>query len=80
MKKIRILIPIILLEAFTVVCLSLGVDYKFVGSVKSNKYHYPTCRWALKIKSENLVTFESAKEALEAEYIPCKVCKPPAKD
>ena len=25
----------------------------FVGSIKSNKYHYPSCQWALKIKPEN---------------------------
>jgi len=80
MRKIRTLILIILLMAFISVCLSLAADYKYVGSAKSNKYHYPTCQWALKIKAENLVTFKSAKEALEAGYIPCKVCKPPTKD
>jgi hypothetical protein len=46
----------------------------------SNKYHYPWCEWALKIKAENLVKFESAKEALTAGYVPCKVCKPPTED
>lgn len=80
MKKIRVLISIILLLAFSVVCISLAAEYKYVGSVKSNKYHYPTCKWALKIKPENLVTFKSAKEALAAGYVPCKVCKPPTMD
>jgi methylphosphotriester-DNA--protein-cysteine methyltransferase len=80
MKKIGVLITIILFVAFSVVCLSLAADYKYVGSAKSNKYHYPTCKWALKIKPENLVTFKSAKEALAAGYIPCKVCKPPTMD
>lgn len=46
----------------------------------ADKYHYPDCKWALKIKSENLVTFKSAKEALAAGYVPCKVCRPPTKD
>lgn len=76
----RIKILIFLLVIFSIVCLSFAVDYKYVGSVKSNKYHYPMCKWAQKIKPENLVTFKSAKEALEAGYIPCKVCKPPIKD
>jgi methylphosphotriester-DNA--protein-cysteine methyltransferase len=80
MKKIRILTAIIILTIFSIVCLSLAADYKYVGSAKSNKYHYPDCRWAQKIKSENLVTFKSAKEALAAGYVPCKVCKPPTKD
>ena len=80
MKKIRILVSIIALVFFLVIYLSLVSDYKYVSSVKSNKYHYTTCQWAQKIKAENLVTFKSAKEALAAKYIPCKVYKPPAKD
>jgi hypothetical protein len=61
MKKNKISISIALLLAFFVVCLSLAADYKYVGSAKSNKYHYPNCQWALKIKPENLVTFKSVK-------------------
>ena len=80
MKKTKILISIILLVIFSVVCLSFASDYKYVGSAKSDKYHYPWCEWALKIKSENLVTFTSAKEALAAGYVPCKVCRPPTED
>lgn len=80
MKNIRILISIILLVAFSVVSLSLAADYKYVGSAKSDKYHYPTCKWAKKIKPENLMTFKSAKEALARGYKPCKVCEPPTKD
>jgi len=79
MKNIRFIISIILLVTF-VVGLSLAADYKYVGSVKSDKYHYPTCKWALRIKPENLVTFKSAKKALAVGYVPCKVCKPPTKD
>ena len=55
-------------------------NYKYVVPAKSNKYHYPSCRWAQKFSSKNLVTFNSAKDALGAGYIPCKVCKPPSKD
>ena len=80
MKKIRVWVAIVILTIFSIVCLSLAADFKYVGSAKSNKYHYPDCKWAQKIKSENLVTFKSAKEALAAGYVPCKVCKPPTKD
>jgi hypothetical protein len=80
MSKIRTLISIILLVIFSVVCLSIAADYKYVGSAKSNKYHYPNCEWALKIHPDNLVTFKSAKEALDAGYVPCKVCRPPTRD
>lgn len=50
--------------------------YKYVASSKSDKYHYPTCMWAQRIKPENLIKFSSAKEAQEKGYRPCKVCKP----
>ena len=65
---------------FSFVCLSLAAEYKYVGSAKSNKYHYPSCEWAAKINPKNLVTFKSAKEALGAGYVPCKVCRPPTKE
>ena len=77
-KKIRIVS--ILGVVFPFVCLSLAAEYKYVGSAKANKYHYPSCEWAAKISPNNLVTFNSAKEALDAGYIPCKVCRPPTKD
>jgi micrococcal nuclease len=80
MKHVRIIILIILLVAFSTVYLTLAADYKYVGSSKSDKYHYPSCQWAKKIKPDNLVTFKSAKEAQDAGYVPCKVCKPPIKD
>ena len=51
----------------------------YVVPAKSNKYHYPSCRWAQKFRSENSAVFRSAKDALGAGYLPCKVCKPPGK-
>ena len=59
--------------------IAVAANYKYVGSAKSNKYHNPSCRWAQKINPNNLVTFNSAKDALGAGYIPCKVCIPPIK-
>jgi PBP1b-binding outer membrane lipoprotein LpoB len=52
-------------------------EYKFVGSINSDKYHYPDCEWAKKIKPENQVWFSSPEEARKAGYKPCKVCRPP---
>ena len=48
----------------------------FVGSAKSNKYHYPECRWAQKISPENKVWFYSFEEAKSKGYVPCGVCHP----
>jgi len=50
---------------------------EFWGSKKSNKYHFPSCQWAQKIKPYNLVTFASPEAAVQAGYVPCKVCRPP---
>lgn len=52
----------------------------YVGSKKSNKYHYTWCKWAQKISLKNKVVFNSVKEAQAAGYVPCKVCKPPIKN
>jgi len=54
-----------------------GADGQFVGSVDSDKYHYPDCRWAKEIKPENEIWFDSVDEARAAGYMPCKVCGPP---
>ena len=79
-KRKKSLLAIFLLVGFLVTAMALALDYKYVGSKNSNIYHYPTCRAAQKIKPENLVTFNSAKEAQEKGYRPCKVCRPPDKD
>jgi competence protein ComEC len=49
----------------------------FVGSKKSDVYHYPGCSSAKNIKPENLITFNSIEEAKNAGYRPCKKCNPP---
>jgi len=51
-------------------------DKKFVGSTKSNKYHYPECRWAKKISSNNEIWFSSFVDAKIKGYVPCGVCHP----
>lgn len=49
----------------------------YVGSVKSNKYHYSDCEWAQKISPSNIICFSSPSDARSKGYIPCRVCKPP---
>jgi hypothetical protein len=53
---------------------------KYVGSITSNKYHYPHCKWAAEINPKKLRTFSSVKEAREQGYIPCPTCGPPRHD
>ena len=49
----------------------------FLGSKKSDVYHYPNCRYRKMIKPENLIWFTSVEDARDQGYRPCKVCKPP---
>lgn len=49
----------------------------FVGSSKSDKYHYPSCSAAKRIKPANLITFSSSADARAQGYVPCGICNPP---
>ena len=49
----------------------------FVGSSKSNKYHYQSCNIAQKIDPLNLISFSSSEEARAQGYTPCGICHPP---
>ena len=44
---------------------------KIIGSVNSDKYHWPNCPHAQKISPENQIWFSSEKEAQAAGYKPC---------
>ncbi len=52
---------------------------EFVGSVTSNRYHLPSCKWAKTIKPKKAITFASPEEASKAGYVPCPRCKPPVR-
>ena len=72
-KKFRILSVV-----FILLFLAVSVNAaQFWGSKNSNKYHYPTCKWAQKINPSNLVKFNSPEAAQKAGYSPCKICNPP---
>jgi len=49
---------------------------KFVGSITSKKYHFLDCRYALKIKPENRIDFQSREGGKSQGYVPCKSCNP----
>jgi len=44
---------------------------KFVGSINSNKYHWPDCPWAKKIASQNQIWFSSEVEAQSTGHVRC---------
>lgn len=55
---------------------ALDEEDLLVGSITSKKYHRSECRYAQKIKPENLISFSSIDDAMNQGYIPCKVCNP----
>ena len=50
----------------------------YVASRRSGRFvfHRPGCESAGKIKTENLMRFETRDEALDSGYSPCRNCKP----
>lgn len=52
-----------------------STEKAFVGSKNSDKYHFPWCPGALRIKEENKVWFSSREEAEALGYTPAGNCK-----
>lgn len=48
----------------------------YVGSVDSDKYHNPSCRFAKEILPENEIWFDSTEDAENSGYSPCGGCHP----
>ena len=48
----------------------------YVSSKRSNKFHYPGCKWAKKIVEHNKMIFQSKQNAINFGLAPCRVCKP----
>jgi competence protein ComEC len=63
--------------ATPVAAASTASQKAFVGSVKSNKYHNPSCQWAKKISPQNEIWFTGSADAQARGYVPCGVCHPP---
>jgi micrococcal nuclease len=45
-------------------------DAFYIACIKSEKYHYHTCKYADQIHLENLITFSSAPKARARGYVP----------
>jgi hypothetical protein len=54
----------------------LTSQYRYVASKNSSVFHKPDCRWAQNISQDNLVTYNSRNEAIQAGKRPCKLCNP----
>lgn len=49
----------------------------FIGSTKSNKYHFQNCRAVRLIKPKDQIWFSGSEDARNHGYKPCKICHPP---
>ena len=73
-KKLLLLMSILMLVGMMASSVALGSSY--IGNSHSYKFHYASCRWVQKMSDSNKVYFESRDEAIDAGYVPCKVCRP----
>ncbi len=48
----------------------------YCGSVKSDVFHNPNCRYVKNILPENMIWFVSKEDAISKGYRACKVCNP----
>ena len=53
-----------------------AAKYRYVASKNSKVFHKPDCTWAKKIKPENVIGYQSRRQAISAGKRPCKRCKP----
>ncbi len=48
----------------------------YVANRNSVVFHHPACKWAKRIKRDNMITFESVTEAIDGDFNPCRLCHP----
>ena len=48
----------------------------YFGNKQSSILHLPECPQLQNILSKNMILFKTRREAINQEYVPCKVCKP----
>ena len=48
----------------------------YIANKNSDVFHCPDCKRAKKIKTDNVIVFESMLEAVNRNFTPCKLCRP----
>lgn len=57
--------------------LDTSLPYKYRGHNCSHKFHKMNCPFGMCISKKHLVIFHFRKDAIEANYKPCRYCLPP---
>ncbi len=50
--------------------------FAYIGNTNSYKFHNDYCRAAAKIRPHNKIYIETREEAINAGFVPCKICNP----
>lgn len=74
MRSIKHILAMVIIAQVLLSCNREPKQQGYIGSVNSDKYHFPECKWAKNIKSENEIWFETADDAKSEKYKPCKSC------
>lgn len=53
-----------------------SAESRYVGNLRSKKFHRADCEWATKMSPANRVYFKTREEAVRQGYAPCRVCQP----
>ncbi len=48
----------------------------YIGSKYGKIYHNPSCSQAVRLSTDELITFTSARQARRKGYRPCETCRP----
>ncbi|CAB1076961.1 Flagellar biosynthesis protein FlhF [Olavius algarvensis Delta 1 endosymbiont] len=48
----------------------------FMANKNSDVYHHTGCKWSHRIKSVNIIRFDSQREAEAQNFLPCRSCNP----
>jgi len=48
----------------------------FVANKNSDVYHCTDCKWSARIKTDNIIRFNSTGEAEAQNFLPCRSCRP----
>ena len=49
---------------------------KYVGNSNTKKFHVSTCSYVGQMSADHRVNFSTRQAAINAGYVPCKVCNP----
>ncbi|MDY6971178.1 MAG: flagellar biosynthesis protein FlhF [Thermodesulfobacteriota bacterium] len=49
---------------------------RFVANKNSDVFHFSSCKWAKRIKSDNIVVFDSVTDAIKQNFKLCRLCDP----